>query len=146
MQRWTSEALAVPRDAGAPFTHANLEFEDVEHDGPSFVVQLVLNNPDVKDATAPETQGYAGHFTVFGHGECWGDAGHCDVPSSRLHMFDRRPLHPLTPINVTVDVTDALLEMPEAEEVVVTALAESLDPGVTSNPLRFKRLTLVTFE
>jgi tyrosinase len=146
MQRWSSDPLAVPRDAAAPFTHANLEFEDVQHDGPSFVVQLVFNNPKVEDAVSPETRGYAGHFTVFGHGECWGDAGHCEVPSGPLHEFDRRPPHPLTPINVTVDVTEALLELPEADAVVVTALAESLDPSVTSNPLRFKRLTLVTFE
>ena len=136
----------MPRDAAAPFTHANLEFEDVEHDGPSFVVKLVINNPKVEDAVSPESPGYAGHFTVFGHGECWGDAGHCDIPSGPLHEFDRRRPHPLTPINVTVDVTQALLEAPEAGEVVVTALADSLDPSVTANPLRFKRLTLVTFE
>jgi hypothetical protein len=146
MHRWSSEPLAVPRDAAAPFMNANLEFEDVQHDGPSFVVHLFVNNPDVPDTTSPDTPGYAGHFTVFGHGECWGDVGHCDIPSGPLHEFDRRSPHPLTPINVTVDVTQALLDAPEADEVVITALAESLDPSVKENPLRFKRLTVVTFE
>src|SRR5206468_1231186 len=77
--------------------------------GPSYVVHLYLNRPDVADdAFAEAGRGHAGHFTVFGHGECWGDLGHCDVPTGALHAFDRRPPHPLTPINITVEVTDAL--------------------------------------
>jgi hypothetical protein len=137
MQRWTSDPLAVPRDAAAPFLHADLEFEDLEHDGPSFVVRLYLNRP----GGAEEAE--AGHFSVFGHGECWGDLGHCDVPTT-ARAFDRP--HPLTPINITVDVTDALAALPEAEEVTVTALAQSLEADRQAEPLRFKRLTLVTYE
>lgn len=140
MQRWTSDPLAVPRDAAAPFFHADLEFEDVAHDGASFVVRLYLNEPDVSDDAPP---GPAGHFTVFGHGDCWGDAGHCDVPAL-VRPFDRP--HPLTPINVSVDVTDALGALPEAEEVTVTALVQSLDAASGAEPLRFKRLTLLTYE
>jgi hypothetical protein len=137
MQRWTSDPLAVPRDAAAPFAHADLEFEDVAHDGPSFVVRLYVSRPG--DAEEAE----AGHFTVFGHGDCWGDVGHCELPAT-AHPFTRP--HPLTPINVTVDVTEALATLPGAEEVTVTAVAESLDEAKQPEPLRFKRLTLVTYE
>jgi hypothetical protein len=140
MQRWTSDPLAVPRDAEAPFFGADLEFEDVAHDGPSFVVRLYLNQADVADDAAP---GDAGHFTVFAHGDCWGDVGHCDVPAA-VRAFERP--HPLAPINVSVDVTDALAALPDAEEVTVTALAQSLDEARQPEPLRFKRLTLVTYE
>jgi tyrosinase len=146
MQRWTSKPLAVPRDAAAPFTHANLEFEDLQHDGPSFVVRLFFNNKKVDDDARDEARGYAGQFTVFGHGDCWGDAGHCAAPTGPVHAFDRRPPHPLTPINITVDVTTALLALSDAQEVTVTALAESLHPSKQPEPLRFNRLTLVTFE
>ena len=145
-QRWTSEPLAVPRDAAAPFIHADLEFEDVAHDGPSCVVRLYLNQPDVDAGAGIEAPGHAGQFTIFGHGDCWGDLGHCDVPTGPLHAFDRRPAHPLTPINITVDVTAALLALPDADAVTVTALAESLQPADGPEPLRFKRLTLLTYE
>lgn len=146
MQRWNSEPLTVPRDAAAPFIHANLEFEDVEHDGPSFVVRLYFNNAGVSDDARDDAPGYAGHFTVFGHGDCWGDQGHCSVSTDRLHPFDHRPAHPLTPINITVDVTKPLHALAKAGNVTVTALVESLDPAKQPEPLRFKRLTLVTFE
>jgi hypothetical protein len=147
IQRWTSEPLAVPRDPDAPFVSADLEFEDTQHDGPSYVVHLYLNQPDVPEAAVNDPEdGHAGHFTVFGHGECWGDVGHCDVPTSALHAFDRRPPHPLSPVNITVEITDALKALGDVEEVTVTALAVSLDPDKQPEPLRFGRLTLVTYE
>ena len=48
MQRWTSQALALP---AASWKRADLEFEGVEHDGASFVVHVFLNNPGADDAT-----------------------------------------------------------------------------------------------
>jgi hypothetical protein len=147
MQRWTSAALAVVRDPDAPFVRADLEFESVEHDGPSHVVLLYLNNPDVPDDGSRDAdERYAGEFTVFGHGDCWGDLGHCDVPSGPQHAFDDRPPHPLTPINLTVEITDALTALGDVDEVTVTALVHSLDPEKREDALRFKRLTLVTYE
>jgi hypothetical protein len=147
MQRWTSDPLAVAPDGDAPFVRADLEFEDVAHDGPSYVVLLYVNNPNVaaKVLRDPD-QGYAGEFTVFGHGECWGDVGHCEVPTEPLHAFDHRPPHALTPINLTVEITDALRRLGDVSEVRVTALAHSLDPDKRADPLRFGRLTLVTYE
>jgi tyrosinase len=147
MQRWTSEPLPVPRHPGAPYARADLEFEDVAHDGPSFLVLLYFNNPDIhEDAGYDAEQGYAGHFTVFAHGECWGDPGHCDVPAGPIHAFDRRPLHPLTPVNFTVEVTASLRALGDANEVTVTALAFPSRPEHEGDLLRFERLTLVTYD
>jgi hypothetical protein len=147
MQRWTSEPLAVVRDPDAPFVRADLEFETLEHDGPSCTVRLYLNAPDVADdAPRDADMGYAGEFTIFGHGDCWGDLGHCDVPKGPLHPFDDRPPHPLTPINITVEITDALERLGEGDAITVTALAQSLDPDKREDALRFGRLTLVTYE
>ena len=39
---------------------------------------------------------YAGSFYVFGHGDCWGEEGHCDVPPTR-DPFDLRLPHHLEP-------------------------------------------------
>jgi hypothetical protein len=146
MQRWTSEALTVVHDPAAPFQRADLEFETLEHDGPSYTVALYLNNPDVNDAAPRDADGYAGEFTVFAHGDCWGDVGHCDIPRDPLHPFDDRALHPLTPVNITIEITDALKALGDTESVTVTALAESVDPGKREEVLRFGRLTLVTYD
>jgi len=110
-------------------------------------VVLFLNNPDVaEDAIPDETPGFAGHFTVFAHGDCWGDPGHCDPPGKPVHAFDRRAPHPLAPINITVEITEALQALKDVEEVTVTALAYSTEPDKREDVLRFGRLTLITYD
>jgi tyrosinase len=144
MQRWTSQPLAVsPR---ASWKRADLEFEGVEHDGASFVVHVFLNNPDADEAT-PHTpdQRYAGYLTVFAHGDCWGDVGHCDIPEP-VSPFDRRPLHPLVPFDATLEITQALAALGDnAGDVTVTALAFN-KAGDDAGVLRFTQLTLLTYE
>ncbi len=66
------------------FTRADLVFSGVDHSETSYEVRVFLNNPTA-DASTPRTaeHGYAGRFVVFGHGGCFGDEGHCEVPASR---------------------------------------------------------------
>lgn len=146
MQRWTAdEPLTVPLH-DVPFEAAELEFEDLHHDGPSFSVFVYFDNPDVDEGAGEQGEGYVGRFQVFGHGECWGDDGHCDIPEGPVSEFDTRPLHSLTPINVAVDCTRALRELGDKPEVTVTVLAYSLEPEEKEEPLKFGRLTLVTYD
>jgi hypothetical protein len=145
MQRWTSQALPVPRHPGASYASAVLEFEDLEHDGSSYYVMLYFNKPDADEQTGRDVPEFAGAFSVFAHGHCWGDLGHCDVPREPLHAFDRRAPHPLTPFNVTVEVTRALQAVVE-DEVTVVALAFPVAGSDHDEPLRFGRLTLVTYD
>ncbi len=102
--------LAFPGAAGRiPFTRADVVFSGVDHSGASYEVRLFLNNPAATAGT-PRTaeQGYAGRFTVFGHGGCYGDEGHCEVPAPTADPADLRPPHPLTPLDTYVTVTGAL--------------------------------------
>lgn len=146
MQRWTaSEALELPPPEDA-YAYAELEFEDLHHDGPSFAAYVYFDNPEVDDEAGEAADGYVGTFNVFGHGECWGDVGHCDVPSEPVSDFDTRPLHSLTPINVAVDCTEALRALGGSSETTVTVLAYSDDPEQKEEPLKFGRLTLVTYD
>jgi tyrosinase len=143
MQRWTSQAIAVPPRTG--WQRADLEFEGVEHDGPSFVIHVFLNHPDADEAT-PRTaeQRYAGYLTVFAHGDCWGDVGHCDVPEP-VSPFDRRPSHPLEPFDATLEITEALQALPDdVGEITVTVLAFNQTDDA-DGVLRFKQLTLLTY-
>ena len=65
------------------FTRADLVFSGVDHSQTSYEVRVFLNNPTA-DASTPRTaeHGYAGRFVIFGHGGCFGDDGHCEVPSA----------------------------------------------------------------
>jgi tyrosinase len=143
MHRWTSQPLSVPIRTG--WKRADLEFEGVEHDGASFLVHLFFNNTQA-DASTPRTddERYAGYLTVFAHGDCWGDVGHCELPT-KLGPFDHRPPHPLVPFNATLEVTDALRALPDpADQITVTALAFN-QHGDDAGVLRFKQLTLLTY-
>jgi hypothetical protein len=143
MQRWTSQAIALPPRTS--WQRADLEFEGVEHDGPSFVIHVFLNNADATEATprTPE-QNYAGYLTVFAHGDCWGDVGHCDIPGP-VSAFDRRPPHPLVPFDATLEISGPLTALPEdTSEFTVTALAFN-KAGDDTGVFRFKQLTLLTY-
>lgn len=144
MHRWESQALALP-PSDQPFAAANLEFEDIRHEGPSFTVYAYFDNPDVDEKAGESGDGYVGRFRVFGHGDCWGDAGHCDLPRGPVHEFDVRAPHPLTPIDISLDCTAALRALATGS-VKVTTLAFSADPQADGDLLRFGGLSLVTYD
>ena len=80
-------------------------FAGVDHSTLSYEVRLFFNNPAATADTARTAdEGYAGRFTVFGHGGCYGDEGHCDVPEPSRDPTDLRPPHPLTPLSARPDV------------------------------------------
>src|SRR5215469_8045801 len=73
------------------FYRADLVFEGVDHAGATFEARVFLNNETANENT-PTTgeQGYAGSFHIFGHGGCFGEAGHCEVRSNP-RPYDPRP-------------------------------------------------------
>ena len=113
------------------FTRADVVFTGVNHSGCSYEVRLFLNNSDA-DADTPrvEAAGYAGRLHVFGHGGCFGDVGHCDVPAPSTDPTDLRPAHPLTPLDSYVTVTAALRRLLAAGAALesVTLVPISLPP------------------
>ncbi len=62
-----------------------------------------------------------------------------------LNVFDRRPPHPLTPINITVTVTEALRAVAE-DQMTVTVLTFPVVGSNRDEPLRFSRLTLLSYD
>jgi tyrosinase len=101
--------LAHRQEDGAAFTRADLVFSGVDHSGPSYEVRIFLNNTRAgADTPRVPEEGYAGRFEVFGHGGCYGDEGHCDVPPPSSDPTDLRPPHSLTPLSTYVTITDAL--------------------------------------
>jgi hypothetical protein len=125
----------IPLDVSPTFSRADLEVYRIDHFRPSFVAQVFFNDPEVDETTASEDRpGYAGRFTIFGHQECSGDEGHCEVHEHK-RRFDERPTSPLTRAFKRVVVTDALRrvlgEGPDeggARELTVTMIVTT-DPG-----------------
>ena len=126
-----------PGSDEAAFARADLVFQGVDHSDMSYEVRVFLNKPGA-DETTPRTpeNGYAGRFVIFGHGQCYGDLGHCDIPSGPRAEHDLRPRHPLTPQKKIVTITDALRRI--AEESPAGLQSVTLVP-VSMNPLRKDR-------
>ena len=98
----------VDHDISRPFVRADLEIYGINTFRPSYTVHVFLNDPRVRGIDRVEDRSsYAGRFSVFGHAQCVGDEGHCDVPTT-IRRFDDRPSHPLTPAFRRVVITDAL--------------------------------------
>jgi hypothetical protein len=142
--------LPIPELDG-DITRTDLEFYDVDHSGPSFEARIFFGRPDATRETEPAAEnGYVGAFHIFGHGECFGDVGHCDVPEGPLNAYDVRPPHQLIPYRKTVTVTDAVRAlMPGESPVTVTVVAYVRDTFDGSQPshnvLRFERIALVAY-
>jgi hypothetical protein len=111
---------------GVTPTRSDLHFHGIDHSWSSFEARVFINNPGADQETAPSAEsGYVGSFYVFGHGGCFGDEGHCDVPDKPASPFDRRAAHQLTPTSKLVIVTDAvkpLLEDPKVNTIDVTVV------------------------
>jgi tyrosinase len=151
MDRYLSDPIPLSDAVGsAQFSAAELIFYDVDHSGDSFQALVFLNAPNADLGTPLEHEaGFAGSFVIFGHGGCFGDEGHCEVPTAAKDPFDNRPLHPLTPQTKLVDVGDALKRAAkEGDHLSVTVLA--VVPGGDGPRLRdllhFSAMRLVTYD
>src|SRR6266705_3259125 len=100
MTVYTSGPIKVGplKDRTESLSRVDVVFYGIDHSGPSFEARIFLDNPGA-DASTPmdADHGFAGTFPIFGHGGCFGDEGHCEVPTRPVSAFDRRPPHQLTP-------------------------------------------------
>lgn len=144
VERFTTDPIELPpRDR--PFERADLIFYGLDHSGPSFEARVFIDLRGVgKDAGASH-RAYAGTFYIFGHGGCFGDVGHCDIPSDP-DPFDLRPSHQLEPATRIVTVTDTVRGLLEREvdaaKVTVVARSEGRAPN---DVLAFDQVRLATY-
>ena len=145
--------LTLPKIT-SPFSRADLVFVGVEHAGPPVEVRIFFNTPDADESTPTTADaGFVGFFTIFGHGGCYGDDGHCDIPEQR-RPNDHRPAHPLTPITKHVTVTKAVrhLAATGAQDVIVTIVPILHDvptyvpEELLAEPVKYQRLSIVLYE
>lgn len=148
MKQMRAKRLDLPA-ARQDIARADLVFYGVDHSGPTYEARVFLNNPKATEET-PLTaeEGYAGAFTIFGHGGCFGAEGHCAPNDRNRDEFDRRPPHPLTPQTVWITITDALARITadQVEVNVVPVISEGMAAlsGI-SEVAGFERVKLVTY-
>ena len=144
VEHFTSKPIELP-PAGRPFARADLIFNGVDHSGASFEGQVFLDPRGVGRDASREHRAYVGSFFVFGHGGCFGDIGHCDLPRER-DPFDLRPPHQLEPATRILTVTEALEGLlgrgVEGAKVTVIARTAAKRPA---NVLAFEKVRLATY-
>ena len=130
---------------------ADLEFEDIDITGQSFVAHVFLNNIEAKHDT-PKTpeKGYAGSFSVFAHGgRCYGGPRHCE-PTPRTNIYDFRSSHPLTPGYALLRITEHVKKIAKENKtltVTVVSFATGYDEMTDmKNLLKFKKLRLDIYD
>jgi hypothetical protein len=152
------KALQFLMDRPAPgFYRADIEFHGVDHSGASLEARVFIDNTTANAHTALDpTQGYVDSFYIFGHGGCFGDDGHCDVPTEPSRPFDLRPQHQLTAIDVRVVATEpirAAVERPSDSKLTVTVVpviepedaADYKTNDLLTDPLSIQQASLITY-
>jgi hypothetical protein len=144
VDRFVSDALELPSPEHT-FERADLLFYGLDHSGASYEAQVFVGARGIGGEPDRDHRAYVGSFFILGHGGCFGDVGHCDIPTAR-DEFDLRPPHQLEPATRIVTVTDALTALLQqgltAAKVTVVAHTE----GRASNDvLSFKTIRLATY-
>lgn len=105
----------------------DIEFWGVDHSGPSYEGRVFINNPkaDISTKMVPEN-GYVGSYYVFGHGQCFGDVGHCDVMENSDPLS---PSHPLTPLFKVLTVTDMIKKVGQKTDQYVITIVPNIASG-----------------
>jgi tyrosinase len=110
----------------------------------SCFVRAFINLPGA-DASTPmrDNPHYAGYLAIFGHGECYGGPGHCDLPPPRARAYDERPRNHNTPRNHRIDVTEAARALlAKSDEVQITLVVIGVDYREESDLLRLEGVSL----
>jgi tyrosinase len=148
----TEQIALEPSDLPAALSRADLVMLDTEHGGHSFEARVFFNNTGANaDTPTDDANGYAGTFHIFGHGGCFGDAGHCVVNDRGQAAHDLRGQHPLSPIRTELTVTDALQRTLQSGGLkTVTLVPLALGRPTTGDPanedvLHYSSLKLLTY-
>jgi tyrosinase len=150
VDRFISAPLELsPALQAQTFSRVDLVFHGVDHSGDSYEGRVYINAPEADTSTGRAVPSYVGSFHVFGHGECFGDVGHCDVPRGPRRPFDLRPAHQLTPHTKVVIVTERLrailAEIGPQASIAVTVVA-LVAGGASNEMLMFDEVRLLTYQ
>jgi len=105
--RFVSKPMEIPPAARSAFRQAEVRLHRVPQLPRSCFIRVFLNLPDANASTSIRDEHYGGYLAIFGHGQCYGGPGHCDLPPARSRPYDLRPRSHNTPRNHRINVTKA---------------------------------------
>jgi hypothetical protein len=143
VDRFTARPIELP-EKGVQLSRADLLFYGLDHSGPSFEGRVFFDAKDIGQDAGPDHPAYVGSFWVFGHGGCFGDRGHCDLPKER-DPFDLRPPHQLEPATRIVTVTEQIQRLLDADRKRVTVSVVAHATGSDNEVLSFETVRLATY-
>jgi tyrosinase len=141
--RFVSKPIRIAK-AAKDFRKAEIRMHWVPQLARSCFVRAFLNQPGA-DATTPvrDNPHFAGYLAIFGHGECYGGPGHCDLPPPRARSFDQRPPSHNTPRNYRLDVTAAAKRLlDKSDELQITLLVIGAGYGEEPDLLKLEGVSL----
>ena len=143
--RFVSKPIKIS-DKARGFSKAEIRMHWVPQLVRSCFVRAFINQPGADASTdIRDNPHYAGYLAIFGHGDCYGGPGHCDLPPSRARPFDERPRNHNTPRNHRLDVTKAVQRMlkdRKVSEVQITLLVIGVDYREEKDLLRLEGVSL----
>ena len=146
MQRWkTTEPLALPIDIRTA-SRIDLQFTGVRRNTGTFTLYVFLNPDELPASAGRSHPSFAAGYTVFGQAGCWGEAGHCDWERGPVHEFDPRPAHHLHPINLTLDVTSAVRQLGNPDDLTVHVHAACLSDREAAEVFLFERISVLAYQ
>ena len=104
--RFVSKPIDVPKPVQKSFQRAEIRLHRVPQLPRSCFIRVFLNLPDANASTPITHKNYAGYLAIFGHADCIGGPGHCDLPPGRSRPYDQRPRHHNMPRNHRINVTE----------------------------------------
>lgn len=118
--RFVSAPIPVPEAVQKGYRSAEVRLHRVPQLPRSCFIRVFLNTPDADASTPLTSEGYAGYTAVFGHGDCYGGPGHCDLPPATNRKFDLRERSMNTPRNHRIDVTRCVRKLLAAGATTLT--------------------------
>jgi len=140
--RFVSERIDVAGNVRSSFKQAEVRLHRVPQLPRSCFIRVFLNLPDANANTPLDDEHYAGYLAVFGHGDCYGGPGHCEVLPAR--KYDLRPRSHNTPRNHRVNVTKSAKALFEkgATSLQITLVVLGVDYEEDKELLRLEGVSL----
>ena len=147
MKRYVSAPVLISAGSGAGPARVDLVFYGVDPSGPSYQARVFVNRPDADENTSTDDESFAGRYTVFGHGGCFGDdEDHCAPPPAAPDPFDLRPPTGIPRQTKAVTVTPALAaRLGEPVRFTVVAVVVTDAGQENRDVMRFDEVQVIAY-
>jgi len=144
ISRFGSKPIPLPDAVRRSFQQSEVRLHRVPQLPRSCFIRVFLNLPGANASTSIEDPHYAGYLAIFGHSDCVGGPGHCDLPPNRPRQYDQRPRHHNTPRNHRVNVTSTAKRLIDegAKSLQITLVVIGADYCEETDLLRLDGVSL----